>query len=400
MTTLGLYIHIPFCRKKCAYCDFYSLADSAQMIQDYTDALCRHLKGFGLRTAGGYQTDTVYFGGGTPSILGAEVLLKIWDTVRHAYSIAPDAEITLEANPESVGEWLSQLRQAGFNRLSLGMQSANDGELHTLGRIHTAQQVHDAVNCIRRAGFDNLSLDLMYGLPGQTAQSWRHSVETALSYAPEHLSCYGLKIEPETPFGRRTDLHLPAEDVQAEWYLETVAELERHGLRQYEISNFARAGRESRHNRKYWTLYPYAGFGPGAHSDFNGIRYAFSRNLNAYMNAVRTENIFRFPDKEKPFLCREETALSLYSERESISPAERVREWIMLGLRTTDGLCAEDFIHRFGEHSAPFPDSLITFVRQCVRAGYLYAEPGQIRMTPQGFLLSNQITGQILDLFV
>ena len=250
---LGLYIHIPFCRSKCAYCDFYSLAGREDRMDDYTAALCAHLAET-APFAAGHQVDSVYFGGGTPSLLGAKRLEKILKLIQKKYQVARDAEITWEANPDSAGDWktLRSLRKAGFNRLSLGMQDAHDETLRAIGRIHTMDQVRAAVEAARKAGLENLSLDLIYGLPHESLEHWQETLSAAVDLQPEHLSCYGLKVEEGTPlFLRRETAGLPGDEAQADMYLYTVEFLARYGYRQYEISNFARPGRESRHNLKY-----------------------------------------------------------------------------------------------------------------------------------------------------
>ena len=263
---LGLYIHIPFCKSKCVYCDFYSLPRSESRMDDYTDALCAHLAET-APFAAGHLVDTVYFGGGTPSYLGTKRLVKILKTILKKYKVDKQAEITLEANPDSAGDWkeLRTLRRCGFNRLSLGMQSADDEELSEIGRVHTMAQTEAAVEAARKAKFQNLSLDLIYGLPHQTLEGWQKNLSAALDLTPEHLSCYGLKVEEGTPlFARRGTAGLPGDDAQADMYLYTVEFLKAQGYEQYEISNFAKPGCASRHNLKYWTLGEYAGFGPGA----------------------------------------------------------------------------------------------------------------------------------------
>ena len=310
-------------------------------------------------SAAGYAVDTVYFGGGTPSWFGAKRLCALLETVQARFSVAPQAEITFEANPESARDIsaLRALRGAGFNRVSLGMQSANDGELRAVGRIHTARDVADAVGAARRAGFDNLSLDLIFGLPEQTRASWRQSLAAAVSLAPEHLSCYALKVEPGTPLDRRrAKIRLPDDDEQAELYLDAVAFLAENSYAQYEISNFARSGRESRHNLKYWTLGEYLGFGPGAHSDFGGRRFAAARDLDAFLAGKGAK-----------------------SEDAAISPRERAAERVMLGLRLAQGLIAEEL--------APAADVL----RECAAHGLAAEVNGRWRLTPEGFLVSNEI---------
>ncbi len=373
---LGLYIHIPFCKSKCVYCDFYSLAGNESRMDDYTDALCAHLTET-APFAAGHTVDTVYFGGGTPSYLGEKRLVKILKTIQKKYHVSKDAEITLEANPDSAGDWkyLKALRKAGVNRVSLGMQSACDEELRDIGRVHTVEQVRTAVESIRKAKIGNLSLDLIYGLPGQSMERWQANLAAAVDLAPEHLSCYGLKVEEGTPlYARRDTANLPGDEAQADMYLYTVDYLLRHGYKQYEISNFARTGRESRHNLKYWTLGEYAGFGPGAHSDFGGTRYAYEKDLEGYIRGVK-----------------EHTAI--LSENETIPDMARDTEWIMLGLRTVYGLDPQDFERRFRRRFTCF----LPFLERCKKVGYAVQEEGRWYLTPQGFLVSNQIIGGMLD---
>lgn len=366
---LGLYIHVPFCKQKCVYCDFYSLPHREDQMDAYTAALQAELSGTDFS---GYRADTVYFGGGTPSYLGFHRLSAILKTVFDACPLAPDAEITMEANPDSAGdsEGLAELRRAGFNRVSLGMQSADDGELANLGRVHTMAQVHSSVEALHRAGFENLSLDLIYGLPGQTLERWRENLEAAVALSPEHLSCYGLKAEKGTPLYARRHT-LPDDAVQADMYLETVGFLSSRGYRQYEISNFARPGRESRHNLKYWTLGEYAGFGPGAHSDFRGVRSARARDLEAYLHGRRQ-----------------------LSEEQAMTSEDRRQEWLMLGLRTSHGLDPAVYERRFRRPFGPF----LPFLRRCEAAGYAVQDGSRWRLTPRGFLVSNPIITTLLDL--
>ena len=365
---LGLYIHIPFCKAKCAYCDFYSLAHSEERM----DAYCAALKGDLARradAADGYTVDTVYFGGGTPSYLGAERLARLLKTVLSHYHVAADAEITFEANPDSARdvEELKTLRGAGFNRISLGAQSFDDDELREIGRIHTAGEIARSVTAARSAGFENLSLDLIYGLPRQTMARWRENLTAALELAPEHLSCYGLKVEEGTPlYQRAKSAQLPDDDTQADFYLETVQFLAKHGYAQYEISNFARPGFASRHNLKYWTLGEYLGFGPGAHSDFGGRRFASARDLSAYLAG--------------------ETILS---EDTAISHRERQREYFLLGLRTVQGVCASETDADFAAAEA--------VLNECAAHGLAEKDGGRWHLTPQGFLVSNAVISRVLD---
>ena len=258
---LGIYIHIPFCRSKCDYCDFYSQAGREDRMDDYQKALLLHLKESAL-AAESFCVDTIYFGGGTPSFYGEKRLKELLAAIKKYYRVEKHGEVTFEANPDSASfQALRALRRAGFNRISLGFQSACPGELERIHRPHTAEQGDAAVAAARKAKLKNLSLDLIYGLPGQTMDSWRNTVEHALSLGPEHLSCYGLKVEEGTPLAARTAAGevLPDDDAQADMYLWTVERLARAGYVQYEISNFAKPGYESRHNLRYWRMEPYVG---------------------------------------------------------------------------------------------------------------------------------------------
>ncbi|NLU25225.1 MAG: radical SAM family heme chaperone HemW [Clostridiales bacterium] len=369
---LGLYVHIPFCKQKCDYCDFYSLAHSEEKMDGYTAALISHLEEVAPR-AERHTVDTVYFGGGTPSYLGEKRLIKILKVIEKRYKLAKDTEITLEANPDSAGDFkvLRSLRRAGFNRLSLGVQATDDALLKNIGRIHTFEQVRLAVEAARKAKIKNLSLDLIYGLPGQSLAQWQTTLADAVALSPEHLSCYGLKVEEGTPlYTRRENAGLPDDDAQADMYLYTVDYLKERGYEQYEISNFARPGYESRHNLKYWTLGEYAGFGPGAHSDFGDVRFAYEKDIDRYIKGD----------------------LRL-SETQNIPPRERDIEYLMLGLRTTAGVDAKAFENRFRERFDPMGALLETYEKQgwCRRQGSVW------HLTPTGFLVSNQIIGNVLD---
>ncbi len=370
MKPLGLYIHIPFCKSKCAYCDFYSVPGRDGEMDRYTAALCTQLNKAGAQ-AGEYLVDTVYFGGGTPSWFGPERIVKVLAQLKGRFSLSEDCEITMEANPDSVtGEGLAQLREAGVDRISLGVQSGEEEVLATARRPHTFARACHAVQLVRQAGFDNLSLDLIYGLPGQTFGSWQETVEQVLALEPEHLSCYGLKVEEGTPFWKRDPSDFPDEDTQADEYLWVCGRLQRAGFRHYEISNFAKPGRESRHNLKYWTLGEYLGFGPGAHSDFGGLRYGYSRDLAAWLRG------------ETP-----------RSEETVITPEERVREYIMLGLRLSRGICQAEYEARGGSGWSALEQKLARFASY----GLLEETHGRWHCTDQGFLVSNGILVRLLD---
>lgn len=373
---LGIYIHIPFCRSKCDYCDFYSLAGRDDRMDQYQKALLSHIKET-APLAQDFPVDTIYIGGGTPSYYGAKRLKELLGVIRKLYKVEKDAEVTVECNPDSVDvKSLKILRKAGVNRLSMGMQSANACELERIHRIHTPQQVNEAATAARKAGFTNLSLDLIYGLPGQTMDSWKATVEHALSLIPQHLSCYGLKVEEGTPLAARVAQGeiLPDDDQQADLYLWTVGRLERAGYPQYEISNFAKPGFASRHNLRYWLTQPYIGFGPGAHSDFGGRRYSFVRDLDAYIQGVLQGG-------------------DIIDESEIIPKRERCGEYLMLRLRTVQGINEQEYRSTYFMDFAPLQARLEQFRAQ----GWAEQTDGRWHFTPKGFLLSNQLIGDLLE---
>ena len=370
-TPLGLYLHVPFCRCKCSYCDFYSLPGQGETaMKRYVRVLARQLEQAGAGF-GGYGIDTVYLGGGTPSLLPTDQIVKLLRAVERGCPLESGAEVTLEANPESAGSWrrLRRLRRAGINRLSLGVQAADDGLLRRIGRIHTFDQATQAVAAARRAGIENVSADLIFGLPGQDLAAWLRDLDRVLALEVDHLSCYGLKVEEGTPLARQMPLRdLPGDDEQADMYLAAAERLARAGFEHYEISNFARPGRRSRHNWKYWTLQEYAGFGPGAHSDMGGVRCAYGRDLDAYVRGA-----------EAGTLRLEET--------EKIPPEERDTEYIMLSLRTAEGMSRRVFEYRYRRRFAPLEP-----VFEKYRAlGCAEPTAEGWRLTARGFLLSNTI---------
>ena len=371
MKTLGLYIHIPFCRSKCAYCDFYSLPGREDRMDAYCDALCRSAAEWGSR-AGDYRTDTVYIGGGTPSWFGSGRIAAVLDAVRRSFRLTGDCEITMEANPDSVTQdGMRRICAAGVNRISLGVQSADDGELSTAGRPHSFADACRAVNIVRSAGIRNLSLDLIYGLPGQSMAGWRNSVERILALAPDHISCYGLKLEEGTPFWRDRDrMSFPDEDLQADEYLWLCERLKQADFAQYEISNFAKPGYASRHNLKYWTLGEYLGLGPGACSDFQGIRFGYARDLDGWIAGT----------------CA-------LSERKRIDPAERLEEYVMLGLRLQSGI-TRDRYQAFGGRNWEKLERLLLLYQ---KHGRMREDEGHWHCTPEGFLVSNALIGSLLD---
>ena len=366
---IGLYLHIPFCRSKCPYCDFYSLAFDEDLADRYTAALIRTMSAhpFGELTA-----DSLYLGGGTPSLLGANRLTALLDAAARSFSLDAESEVTIEANPESCDfALLDDLCRAGFNRLSIGAQSGNLNELAALGRAHTADQAFEAIQAGAKAGFANISADLMLAIPGQDSQSLSASIRGLADLPTQHISAYLLKLEPGTPMASahtQGALTLPSEDAAADLYLQAVSELCGAGFIQYEISNFARPGHESRHNLKYWRCQPYLGLGPAAHSCLNG-RFSFPADLDAFLEA--------------------ETPFSLIARDPPTSAPE---EALLLALRLSEGFDTAR-LNEWGIDPAP----LLKKARALTAHGLCQVKGDRISLTPQGFLLSNTVTILLLD---
>ena len=362
---LGLYIHVPFCDAKCPYCDFYSMRADSGRLDDYTRAVIASLHDWSdtLRR----PADTLYFGGGTPSLLGASRLAQIIRAARDSFGLS-GAEITVEANPSrEMDDLFSALAAEGVNRLSIGLQSASDEELRLLGRRHTARQAADAVRSAQRAGISNISLDLMIATQNQTAESLLNSIHFCADLGVTHLSSYLLKIEDGTVYGRhRDDLRLPDDDTAADLYLLACEEMERAGYFQYEISNFAKPGFESRHNLKYWDAQEYLGIGPAAHSFVDGRRFFYPRSLRGFLSGDPPE-----------------------TEGSGGDPGE----YAMLRLRLTEGLTEAGYRARFGQS---IPDAYRRRAERYRTPGLTICDTNGIRMTRKGFLVSNLLLGDIL----
>ena len=373
---LGIYIHVPFCRSKCQYCDFYSVTTKeSKLLENYRKAICEH-----IREAGGqapdYLVDTIYFGGGTPSYFGADGMASILTAIRKYFDVSPTAEITFEANPDSVDKrLLRRLRSEGFNRVSLGIQCDNDEILEKIGRPHSYLQAMDAYQLIRRKGFRNVSVDLMYGLPGQSLEEWQETLKNVLKLKPEHISCYGLKVEEGTPLYEVQEFaNLADDDTQADMYLSAIKILRKRGYRQYEISNFCQKGHVSRHNLKYWNGEEYLGFGPDAASDFGGRRFTAVRDVHAYIEGVLNGGM-------------------VLREMQDVPPRDRAGEYLMMRLRTAMGIDPEEYERKYLLPFAPLETALESF-RQQGLATHTY--DGRWRLTPEGFLLSNSIISDLL----
>ena len=373
---LGIYIHVPFCKSKCQYCDFYSLSSKKELnFSGYLEAVRTHIKEAGPQ-APNHIVDTIYFGGGTPSFLGADGMAEILTTIRKSFDVSPSAEITFEANPDSVTDrLLRRLRSEGFNRVSLGIQCDSDDILKKLGRPHTYQEAVMAVQKIRKHRFRNLSVDLMYGLPSQRLQDWEKTLRNVLRLKPDHISCYGLKVEEGTPLYECRDFYNMADDdAQADMYLRAVQILKEHGYRQYEISNFCRKGMVSRHNLKYWTGGEYLGFGPDASSDFGGNRFSVIRDLDGYIEGIRTGGM-------------------VLRELQEISHRERAGEYLMMRLRTASGIDPAVYEKKYMLPFAPLEKVLMESKERGL-ADQTF--DGRWHLTPEGFLVSNSIISDLL----
>ena len=374
-----LYIHVPFCRRKCDYCSFYSVpleGSGYAAISGYLGSLLREMALWGERL-GKAPVETVFFGGGTPSLLPPEAVAGVLDRIRATFELAPSAEITMEANPESAMAqgWMYAVRKAGVNRLSLGVQSLDDQALRILGRVHTAREAAYAVELARNAGFSNISLDFMWGLPGQgAAQSqvqWLRQLKEAVSLQPEHISAYGLTLEEDTPLLAacdREEFALPTEREQAGMYVAGAEYLESQGFMQYEISNFARMGFECRHNLGYWEGRPYLGLGPAATSTLGSKRWTNPANIAAWKQSVN--------------------AGTVGNEPEELDEATRLREFIMLRLRMTKGIPLKEWRKLTGRSFTKDHASLVAALQQ---NGLASLRKDFFRLTRSGMLVSNTI---------
>lgn len=371
--SLGLYVHIPFCVSKCSYCDFNSYAGLESLFAPYVHALQKEMRDLSGRW-GSLPVRTIYIGGGTPTVLPPSLLLAVLSACSSYFDVAAGAEVTVEANPGTVDEsYLASLRAAGVNRLSLGVQSFDADELRLLGRIHDVEQARCSVRQARMAGFDNVNLDLIFGLPGQRVSTWQATLQQALELAPEHLSLYALTLEEHVPLSRRIargELPPPDDDLAAEMYELAEAELARAGYVHYEISNWARPGCECRHNLIYWRNQSYLGVGAGAHSWFAGRRWANVRAPQVYIEQV-------------------EATGSPLAESEDISSALEMAETAILGLRLVEeGVDLGTFRARFG---VEFADVYGREVAELVDLGLLEVSPARVRLSPRGRLLGNQV---------
>ena len=385
----SLYIHIPFCVHRCAYCDFNTYAGREELIPPYVEALCRELRQVAASSRQPPPVHTIFFGGGTPSLLSLAHFEALFQVVRDSFDISEESEISIEANPGTVTiETLRGLHGLGFNRLSLGVQSAHPEELHLLERIHDYYDAIEAVSWARQAGFANLNLDLIFGLPEQPLERWQRSVELVLGLHPEHLSLYALTVEQGTPFGhwaRGGLLPMPDPDTAADMYEWAGIRLAQAGYGQYEISNWAKPGYQCRHNLQYWRGRPYLGFGAGAHGYAAGMRYSNALHIKTYIERIRE-------GQERPFPLSPAAVNS-----HAITPFVEMQETMMTGLRLTqEGLGVEEFHNRFGHN---LMNVFGKEVDDLVRLGLLeWTEAGEIlRLTERGRLVGNQVFMRFVD---
>lgn len=379
---LGLYFHIPFCLSKCAYCDFNSsVPQSAEWMNRYVSALISHMESY-RTVARNYEPDTVFIGGGTPTVLPMEELVRLIRAIRKNFRLTRYAEFSIEANPATVSfAGLKHLNRLGVNRISFGCQSIHDNELKALSRRHTRKDFVRSYRMARDAGFGNINVDLMFGIPYQTPRSLAHTISFVASLNPDHISLYDLKIEPGTPFYQNYDeisRVLPSEDEEADMYINSVEQLRNLGYRQYEISNFARRGYMCLHNMKYWNCEEYLGFGVSAHSYFNGNRFAFTGDIERYMQGVE----------------KKESRVNITTENEAIQERERMGEYIMLRFRLTAGVEEREFMRRFG---FSFESLYGAKLAKYIKGGYVTAKNGVYALTPAGMFVSNYILSDILE---
>ena len=354
--SIGLYIHIPFCKKKCLYCDFYSAVLSDSVYSAYLDALLREIKNWGGKLD--RPVSSVYIGGGTPSVLGRDIK-RLVDEIKSSFCVLSDAEITAECNPNTEYEFLYYAKLCGVNRISVGVQAGSNVRLRALGRSHTVSDAEKTVSLCRDIGLDNVSCDIMISLPDSSNKTLSEDIDFICSLSPEHISAYILKIEERTAFYKyRDELNLPDDDSTANQYLTLCSELKKRGYEHYEISNFARENKKSRHNLKYWRCEEYLGIGPSAHSFLNGKRFYYPRDIKAFIKG----NTFEY-------------------DGEGGTNSER----IMLSLRTNDGVEINNFNR-----------SVISKIEEFKKAGFLDVKDNKVCLTDKGMLLSNSIITELI----
>jgi oxygen-independent coproporphyrinogen-3 oxidase len=400
--SVGIYISVPFCKAKCTFCNFASGVFGEERMQRYVDRLCgeigaAHTAAQSLSATLPRAVDTIYFGGGTPSLLSGRQFREIFERVRGEFDLAGDAEITLECAPGQLSEeTLEELQRQGMNRISFGVQSFVDRETAAVGRLHTEEQCETELARVRAAGVCEINIDLIAGLPHQTEQSWQYSVARAIESEAPHISVYLLEVDEESRLGREmleqgsrySASAVPSEDAAAEWYQQACTSLHAAGVSQYEISNFARPGHRSRHNLKYWKRQPYVGFGLDAHSMLasgtEAVRFANTSDLDEYLgNAVHAT----------PFRLDESTRKTATSEVDVIGRDEAFEESLFLGLRLNEGV---DLNHLRGQFGAAMVQNAMPALLEVRDAGLLEISSDRMRLTPHGRLVSNEVFSRLL----
>ena len=379
---MELYVHIPFCAKKCNYCDFRSGVADDLTQKSYVDQLCEEIRSQGKMYCDDFYITTIFIGGGTPSILKGTWVGNIMSAIYESFSVNALAEVTIECNPGTVNvDKLRIYRQNGINRVSFGLQSADNEELRLLGRVHTFEDFLDSYQMAREVGFTNINVDLMSALPGQSVESWKETLRKVVRLKPEHISSYSLIIEEGTPFftaygNREGQKNLPSEEEEREMYYFTNQYLRAHGFERYEISNYAKRGFECKHNVGYWTGVPYLGLGLGASSYVYNRRFHTEENFDAYMKILMNRDI-----------------TPLYQDIQELGTCQRMEEFMFLGLRLTRGVSAAEFMERFGSNMFKVFDMPI---RKNVIAKLLEVQDSRLYLTEKGLDLSNRVMSDFL----
>lgn len=378
--SLGIYIHIPFCVQKCLYCDFVSEPASLEIKRNYVNQLLKEIAFYNFDNK--YIVDTIFIGGGTPSVLDADWIKAILCKLEEKFEISYDCECTIEVNPGTVDlEKLKKFRESGVNRLSIGLQSCNDNELKALGRIHNFKTFEEMFWAARQAGFDNINVDLMSSIPEQTEESFIRSLKRVVELNPEHISVYSLIVEEGTPF-YEMNLNLPDEDTERQIYYKTGKILNENGYGQYEISNYAKHGRECRHNIRYWQCDEYIGFGVAAASCLDNVRWKNTENINKYLEYMQKASGFEDLRKE-----------DFYSEKEVLTPEEQCAEFMFMGLRMNNGVSEEIFRRRFGY----IPEERYgEVIAKHIQNGLLEKKDKYIRLTDKGRDICNYVMADFL----
>lgn len=388
----GIYIHIPFCLRKCYYCDFYSKPiDDSALRKDYARALTCEISFYGAKLGKDFEVDSVFFGGGTPSLMEPELIKMILDSVRADFTLAEDAEITMECNPATLNaEKLTGYRKAGVNRLSIGAQSFDDEILTNLGRLHRSSDVEETVTLARKAGFDNINIDLMFAVPGQTVSIWEDTLKKAIGLNPEHISFYSLEIAEGTPFDtmlREGTIKETAVETDREMYRIAAEEFARAGYNHYEISNAAKAGREAKHNLKYWQFDDYLGIGASAHSFIGGVRFANVADVEDYIRVMMRQDMGSVQTLGKSTVAAADSIdwFHINSTKDSMA------EYTFTALRTKGGVNLNEFESKMKVYFWDVYSEERSEFEEFVRGGYAVSDSTHIALTYKGIDISNKI---------